>query len=296
MGEHSPVDALVPSIVGEYSVVDDINHHAFDEPISEPVAVETWWSKPSTTYAASTTRLDWYVDQHMLEECDKARNRAVDIVNDSDDSVLWFRHYGTDWVKQIANLAPDAYIQQALQLAWYRTRGTFTATYETALTRMFKHGRTETIRTHTKDSREWVLSMDDSRQSVAQRTTLLRRAIRAHSVLTREAATGSGVDRHLMGLQLLCPPQSGPPPRLLADEVFQRSASWKLSTSGLSAGYLFRGTGFGAQYTDGYGINYLAAPDMIKFGIESKAHNPLTSTPVFQEAVINALQDMKRSI
>ena len=58
-------------------------------------------------------------------------------------------------------MAPDAYIQMALQLAWYRTRGDFTATYETALTRLFKHARTETIRTLTADSRAWVLAMGD---------------------------------------------------------------------------------------------------------------------------------------
>ena len=46
-----------------------------------------------------------------------------------------------------------------MQLAWYRTRGEFTATYETALTRLFKHGRTETIRTLTPDARAWVLAM-----------------------------------------------------------------------------------------------------------------------------------------
>jgi hypothetical protein len=54
----------------------------------------------------------------------------------------------------------------ALQLAWYKTRGEFTATYETALTRMFARGRTETIRTLTVDSRAWVLSMVDRATSV----------------------------------------------------------------------------------------------------------------------------------
>ena|ERR1700722_16671520 len=66
----------------------------------------------------------------------------------------------------IAKLSPDAYIQMALQLAWYRSRGEFTATYETALTRMFARGRTETIRTLTVDSRAWVLSMVDRGASV----------------------------------------------------------------------------------------------------------------------------------
>ena len=49
----------------------------------------------------------------------------------------------------------------AMQLAWYRTRGEFTATYETALTRLFDRGRTETIRTLSADSRAWVLGMCD---------------------------------------------------------------------------------------------------------------------------------------
>jgi hypothetical protein len=54
----------------------------------------------------------------------------------------------------------------ALQLAWYKTRETFTATYETALTRAFDKARTETIRTLTEDGRAWVLSMTDPTSTV----------------------------------------------------------------------------------------------------------------------------------
>ena len=48
---------------------------------------------------------------------------------------------------------------------------------------------------------------------------------------------------------------SGESAPLLDDELFGRSQKWKLSTSGLSAGLLFKGTGFGSVYEDGYGIN-----------------------------------------
>ena len=64
-------------------------------------------------------------------------------------------------------LSPDAFIQMAIQLAWYKTRGEFTATYETVLTRMFKHGRTETLRSFSRESRHWVLSMLDPLDSVS---------------------------------------------------------------------------------------------------------------------------------
>lgn len=161
----------------------------------------------------------------------------------------------------------------ALQLAWYRTRGEFTATYETVLTRMFKHGRTETIRTYSRESREWVLSMVDPKASVRsstpfpselcsswpsqseERSFKLSRAIQTHTRLTREGATGRGIDRHLLGLQLLLRPPNGESAALFEDDLFSRSQQWKLSTSGLSAGHLFKGTGFGAAYPDGYGIN-----------------------------------------
>lgn len=84
---------------------------------------------------------------------------------------------------------------------------------------------------------------------------LLNRAVQTHTRLTREAATGKGIDRHLMGLRLVMKPEDGEAADLFSDALFERSQTWKLSTSGLSAGYQFRGTGFGAGYPDGYGIN-----------------------------------------
>ena len=50
-------------------------------------------------------------------------------------------------------------------------------------------------------------------------------------------------------------PLNGERASLFEDELFTRSTRWALSTSGLSAGHLFQGTGFGAAYQDGYGIN-----------------------------------------
>ncbi len=67
--------------------------------------------------------------------------------------------------------------------------------------------------------------------------------------------TGHGFDRHLLGLRHLLRPLHDESADLFNDELFEQSSKWKLSTSGLSAGPLFKGTGFGAVYPDGYGIN-----------------------------------------
>ena len=67
--------------------------------------------------------------------------------------------------------------------------------------------------------------------------------------------TGRGIDRHFLGLRHLLRPLNGESSALFEDVLFERSSCWKLSTSGLSAGLLFKGTGFGTVYEDGYGIN-----------------------------------------
>ena len=145
----------------------------------------------------------------------------------------------------VVGLSPDAYIQMALQLAWYRTRGEFTATYETVLTRLFHHARTETIRTFSRESRAWVLAMMDSTVSSATKRELFGEAIQAHLRYTRTAATGKGVDRHLLGLRcMMTEEELKNLPELFRDEFFGQSQTWKLSTSGLSAGHQFRGTGW----------------------------------------------------
>ncbi|KAJ2922360.1 hypothetical protein H1R20_g14739, partial [Candolleomyces eurysporus] len=258
-GEHSPCDALVPSIVAEYAIVQGVELSEFTEDkVIHPQGVDA--------SEAAWERLDWVADERIQKECTAARGRALKIVENSDDSVLWFDDYGTDWIKTIGNFSPDAYVQMVLQLAWYKTRGEFTATYETVLTRMFKNGRTETLRTLTRDARDWVLRLVTPGVSDRARLKAPQRAVQPHTRLKREAAS----DR-------------SPP----------LGAKWKLGTSGLSAGYLFKGTGFGAMYEDGYGINYLAAPKMIKFGIESKFSNANTSTKKFKNAVVESLMEMK---
>ncbi|KAG8753963.1 hypothetical protein FRC11_006931, partial [Ceratobasidium sp. 423] len=235
--------------------------------------------------------LDWEVDSTIEEEIKQAEARAKAIVEDSDASQLWYSEYAADWMKKSAKVSPDAYIQLALQLAWYKQQGSFTATYETASTRLFKHGRTDVIRTYSTDTRDFVKTMTDPGASADAKLAALQRAATSHNTYTRDASTGKGCDRHLFGLrQMLRPGESSP---LFEDELFAKSAEWKLSTSGLSAGERFLGTGFGTVWPDGYGINYLAGPKLIKFGIESKHSCPTTSTADFKANIVESLREMK---
>jgi len=135
--------------------------------------------------------------------------------------------------------------------------------------------------------------MGDPQASTQRRLALLRSAIDKHGALTRQAALGRGIDRHLLGLSQMLRTDEGERHALFDDELFARSQTWKLSTSGLSEGHQFRGTGFGASYQDGYGINYLAGPNIIKFGIECKYSCSDTSTEDFKGIITQVLIDMR---
>ena len=91
-------------------------------------------------------------------------------------------------------MSPDAYAQMAIQLAYYRLKGTVRATYESAQTRKFLAGRTEVraaprpslhctgraltapraaclpraqvCRTCTTESTEWVHAMENPKATV----------------------------------------------------------------------------------------------------------------------------------
>ena len=70
----------------------------------------------------------------------------------------------------------------------------------------------------------------------------LREAIEAHNVYTKNVLQGKGIDRHLLGLRLLM--EKGETSELFEDELFWRSQDWRLSTSGLTPGVRFMGTGY----------------------------------------------------
>lgn len=124
-------------------------------------------------------------------------------------------------------LSPDAYIQMGLQLAYHRDQGKFSLTYEASMTRLFREGRTETVRPCTIESAAWVKSMDNPAISPLERKRLLNEACARHQVGYQDAMCGRGVDRHLFCLYVVSK-------YLEVDSPFLKeilSEPWRLSTS-----------------------------------------------------------------
>ncbi|KAI8916733.1 acyltransferase ChoActase/COT/CPT [Powellomyces hirtus] len=275
-GEHSPCDALVPALIA-----DDVVKH---EPAKDPAS-----AKRNATLRPPQ-KLLWKIDNKIVQDLEEAQ-RAIDVdIANSDMKILHYSKYGTDFIKKIGKSSPDAYMQMALQLTFYRIHGTFAPVYETASTRQFKHGRTETCRSLSVDSKAFIEGFEDTRVSVAQKYALLVKACDSHVKYLAVAGQGRGVDRHLLGLRMTMKPDEKAP--IFSDPAYAKSQHWQLSTSGLFPGNQILATGFGAVYPDGYGMNYMLAPKIIKMGVESKVADKSTSSVKYTETLSAVLDDM----
>ena len=122
----------------------------------------------------------------------------------------------TKTTSQKLKTSPDAIIQFALQVAYYECYGRMPLTYEAAVTTMFDLGRTETIRTNSKEMShvaKLVANMDttDNKQ-ISEKLDFCTRGewghnwseeltySLAHSQQSKEAMVGLGFDRHLFAL------------------------------------------------------------------------------------------------
>ncbi|KAK9700923.1 hypothetical protein K7432_011982 [Basidiobolus ranarum] len=251
-GEHSPCDALIPSLVIEYALQEglDPNSTTSGTPIEKP------------------RKLKFKSDQKLDGMIHDAHVRAQKLIEESMSTILQYKDYGTEFIKQYGKVSPDAYVQMAMQIAFYRVHNDVASTYETASTRMFLHGRTETIRVMTKEAKELVLTMNNSNASAQEKYQMLQVASRRHIQNLKESSMGQGVDRHLFGLRMVM--KSGESHPIFADPAFSKSSRWQLSTSSLSESIKLSATGFGAVDPEGYGINYLPGKQSIRFGIETK--------------------------
>ena len=90
MGEHSPVDALVPSIIADWSL---------EVPI-DPCKFTSAVSRPDSEGQISLRRLNWVVDQHILDQCKTVDSRVESVIKDSDARELWFDEYGAKWIRE----------------------------------------------------------------------------------------------------------------------------------------------------------------------------------------------------
>ena len=187
--------------------------------------------------------MKWIVDNHVHTRLVAAQAFVDKTIQDSDVQVFHYKGYGSDFIKKVGKMSPDAYMQLCLQVTFYRIHGYCSAVYETSSTRQYLHGRTETCRSLTMDAKNFILAFENPTLDSKTKYALMSKAAGAHIQYIRTSSQGFGVDRHLLGLRLCM--KSGEKADIFTHPLFAKSSKWQLSTSALFAGERMLGTGFG---------------------------------------------------
>lgn len=154
-------------------------------------------------------------------------------------------------------VSPDSVMQLGIQLAYFQQNGEYVGTYESCSTAAFRHGRTETIRPCTMDTKAFCDAIS-GKAEIISRTYLremVQRCSETHGKLIKEAAMGQGFDRHLFGLKYMAEQNNIPLDPIFDSDAYQKLNYNILSTSSLSSDGLLAGS-FGPVVRDGYGIGY----------------------------------------
>ncbi|XP_025770127.1 carnitine O-palmitoyltransferase 1, brain isoform [Puma concolor] len=109
-------------------------------------------------------RLHWDLPEKIHLSISLALRGAKTLSGNVDCHVFPFSHFGKSFIKR-CHLSSDSFIQMALQLAHFRDRGQFCLTYESTMTRLFLEGRTETVRSCTREACNFVRAMEDKEKT-----------------------------------------------------------------------------------------------------------------------------------
>ncbi|KAG7193316.1 Carnitine O-acetyltransferase mitochondrial [Scheffersomyces spartinae] len=190
------------------------------------------------------------------------------------EEIFQFYGYGKNLIKQF-KVSPDAYVQLMMQLAYYKLTGKVRPTYESAATRKFLKGRTETGRSVSIELTAFVKTWSNPSSSIEDKVATFVAAAKQHVGYLVEASNGRGVDRHLFGLkQMIAPGEEIP--EIFTDPVYAYSSTWFLSTSQVPSEY-FQSWGFSQVIDQGFGLAYLINNEWIHVHISSKRGNGLNS-------------------
>jgi carnitine O-acetyltransferase len=242
--------------LGEHSMMDGTPTHRLNDYVNEVIFHNKLdFSDPSVrSNLPEPQPLKFHVNQELQAEIDRAAKDFSDVIGAHELRVQAYQGYGKGLIKKF-RCSPDAYVQMIIQLAYYKMYGKNRPTYESAATRRFQQGRTETCRSVSDEAVAFCIAMADSDIDQKTTTDLFRKALNAHVEYITAATDGKGVDRHLFGLKKLLGPNDEMP-AIFKDPAYAYSSHWFLSTSQLSSEY-FNGYGWSQVVEDGWGIAYM---------------------------------------
>jgi len=220
--------------------------------------------------------LDFAISLKLREKMLSAWEGFRRLIGQTEISVLRFTDFGADYIKK-QGISPDAFVQMAYQLAYYKLTNTVASTYESCMTKRFYHGRTECVRSVSRESKTMCVSLTNtavaSRLSGAEKYQLVKDAAERHVNTMNLCKVARGVDRHLWGMYQLALQKRDriafyDIPDIYTDSSFPTFCTSVLSTSNCG-GNAFQLFAFGPVTGNGLGLGYMIKNNNIDICISS---------------------------
>ena len=285
--DHVHLDGLV-----SMNLTDDAVKKSIKMQLQAPHVTDAERTEMDATLPA-VCQLDFVVDDQILSTIKDAEDKhdilrkQLTIVDKPLDG------YGKAFAKKV-KINPDSIAQMAIHLGYYMTHGRPASAYESATTRLFYHGRTETVRSCSYEMKLFAEAMTNADCSMDRRRTLLHKASEKQKQLMTDACLGQGVDRHLFGLKRLAQEDGMDLPEIFTDPAWIKSggdANFVISTS-LS--------GFTASHgiccpmvIDGYGAFYTIEDSRINMAVSTWNESEVTNCRKFYDNMLRALNQME---
>ncbi|RUS91027.1 hypothetical protein EGW08_001244 [Elysia chlorotica] len=235
--------------------------------------------------------LSWNLSSRDIEDIQSATESVDNLVNDFDLSMFKFDKYGREFIKK-QSMSPDAFIQLALQLTYYKIHGSLTSTYESASVRRYRQGRVDVIRANSPAALTWIKAMlGQTECTEEEKLRLFTEAVQWQQDYTLDTILGYGIDLHLLGLREAAVDLGMPTPELFRDASYKELNTFRLSTSQVPtvSDYWM---GYGAVVPDGYGCCYNPQSDSISFCVASFFSCFDTSSDMFVHSLESSLLQM----
>ncbi|XP_054478461.1 peroxisomal carnitine O-octanoyltransferase [Anoplopoma fimbria] len=255
--DHAPYDAMVLVSMCWY----------LDQQIK--VTEGKWRGSDAVRPVPRPEELVFTVDEKVQSDIRHAKQQYLESTQDLQIVCYAFTAFGKAAIKQ-NKLHPDTFVQLAMQLAYQRMHKRAGSCYETAMTRKFYHGRTETMRPCTTEAVNWCKAMMDPTCEVDAKRKAMLLAFNRHNKLMAEAQEGKGFDRHLLGLYLIAKEEGLPTPELFTDPLYAKSGgggNFVLSSS--LVGYTTVLGAVAPMVHHGYGFFYRIRDDRIVVSISA---------------------------
>ncbi|XP_077967038.1 peroxisomal carnitine O-octanoyltransferase-like [Styela clava] len=276
--DHSPCEAMVQVVFTQFS-----------DRLMKLTVKEFPWPWKTDVKVDFAEELVFKLDDKLHDYIREGLTEYNKFAGNLDVQMTKFDKFGKESLKKL-KIHPDGFVQTCLQLTYMRIHGKPAPTYETATTRGFYNGRTETCRTCTPELVAFCTAMISGSSDLC---TLFRKAHDKYVWLMNECKEARGCDRHLLGIALQALESGEPMPALFSDPGFTKSGgggNFVISSS--FTGYFDSTGGVAPMVEDGYGCFYCINTDRMFLTTSTWKSSKISNGKLFMEELHKSLLDV----